>query len=164
MKPPPCFEPNKQLEAAARQAEQRKNQALDRLLARLGPNGRFEQPILIFDEHLRARRVEQQAPLLERLNNFACPGIAARGHCVDRILDLAIAVCGESRHCRLQALCVCGGRHPDKQTEPDHQRPNGSAKGAHPKPRHCHRRRPCRRLGGSFQIRKDELTHHRISW
>jgi hypothetical protein len=41
--PHPCFETNKALEEAARRAAERKNQALDRLMGKLGPNGRFEQ-------------------------------------------------------------------------------------------------------------------------
>ena len=43
MKPQPCFETNKELEAAARRAEQRKNQAIDRLMGKLGPKDGFEQ-------------------------------------------------------------------------------------------------------------------------
>jgi hypothetical protein len=42
MKPVPCFEVNKELEEAARAAEERKVQAIDRLSAKLGPQGEFE--------------------------------------------------------------------------------------------------------------------------
>jgi hypothetical protein len=45
MKPQPCFEPPKQLEAAAALAEKRKREAIDRLTEKLAPSGndRFEQ-------------------------------------------------------------------------------------------------------------------------
>jgi hypothetical protein len=43
MKPLPCFEVNKPLEEAARKAEQRKAQAIDKLMGKLGPRGEFEQ-------------------------------------------------------------------------------------------------------------------------
>jgi hypothetical protein len=43
MKPHPCFETNKTLEEAARHAEARKNQAIDKLMGKLGPRGEFEQ-------------------------------------------------------------------------------------------------------------------------
>ena len=36
MKPHPCFETNKTLEEAARHAEARKNQAIDKLTGKLG--------------------------------------------------------------------------------------------------------------------------------
>ena len=39
----PCFETNKALEEAARRAAERKNQALDKLMGKLGPKGAFEQ-------------------------------------------------------------------------------------------------------------------------
>jgi hypothetical protein len=42
-KPRPCFETNKALEEAARLAEQRKCEAIDRLNAKLGPRDAFEQ-------------------------------------------------------------------------------------------------------------------------
>jgi hypothetical protein len=45
MKPQPCFETNKTLEEAARHAEARKNQAIDRLMGKLGPRGGFEEAI-----------------------------------------------------------------------------------------------------------------------
>jgi hypothetical protein len=41
--PKPCFEQNKRLLAAAERAEERKNQAIDRFMGRLGPKGAFEQ-------------------------------------------------------------------------------------------------------------------------
>jgi hypothetical protein len=43
MKPLPCFEVNKPLEEAARKAEQRKAEAIDKLMGKLGPRGEFEQ-------------------------------------------------------------------------------------------------------------------------
>ena len=43
MKPHPCFKTNKTLEEAARHAEARKNQAIDKLMGKLGPRGEFEQ-------------------------------------------------------------------------------------------------------------------------
>jgi hypothetical protein len=43
MKPLPCFEVNKQLEEAARKAEQRKAEAIDKLMGKLGPRSEFEQ-------------------------------------------------------------------------------------------------------------------------
>jgi hypothetical protein len=43
MKPQPCFETNEELEAAAQRAEQRKCQAIDELVRKLGPELRFEQ-------------------------------------------------------------------------------------------------------------------------
>jgi len=43
MKPPPCFKVNKPLEEAARKAEQRKAEAIDKLMGKLGPRGEFEQ-------------------------------------------------------------------------------------------------------------------------
>ena len=43
MKPQPRFETNKELEAAARRAERRKCQAIDKLVRKLGPAHRFEQ-------------------------------------------------------------------------------------------------------------------------
>ena len=43
MKPQPCFETNKELEAAARRAERRKCQAIDKLVRKLGPKHRFDQ-------------------------------------------------------------------------------------------------------------------------
>ena len=43
MKPQPCFETNKELEAAARRAERRKCQAIDELARKLGPKHRFDQ-------------------------------------------------------------------------------------------------------------------------
>jgi hypothetical protein len=43
MKPHPCFETNQELEAAARRAERRKCQAIDKLVRKLGPAHRFEQ-------------------------------------------------------------------------------------------------------------------------
>lgn len=43
MKPHPCFETNKALEEAAAHAETRKNQAIDRLMGKLGPKGEFEE-------------------------------------------------------------------------------------------------------------------------
>jgi hypothetical protein len=43
MKPYPCFEPNKELLAAAARAEERKNQAIDKIMGKLGPKGSFEQ-------------------------------------------------------------------------------------------------------------------------
>ncbi len=43
MKPQPCFETNKQLEDAARRAEERKNLAIDRLMGKLGPKDAFER-------------------------------------------------------------------------------------------------------------------------
>ena len=46
MKPQPCFETNKELEAAARRAERRKCQAIDKLVRILGPKHRFEQAML----------------------------------------------------------------------------------------------------------------------
>ena len=42
MKPHPCFETNQALEAAARRAERRKCQAIDRLVRKLGSAHRFE--------------------------------------------------------------------------------------------------------------------------
>ena len=41
--PHTCFETNKALEEAARRAAERKNQALDKLMGKLGPKGAFEQ-------------------------------------------------------------------------------------------------------------------------
>jgi hypothetical protein len=50
MKPLPCFEVNQQLEEAARDAEQRKNRAIERLTKKLGgrltDGGRFERAIV----------------------------------------------------------------------------------------------------------------------
>ena len=46
MKPQPCFETNKELEAAARRAERRKCQAIDKLVRVLGPKHLFEQAML----------------------------------------------------------------------------------------------------------------------
>ena len=43
MKPLPCFEVNKPLEEAARKAEQRKAEAIDKLMGKLGPRREFEQ-------------------------------------------------------------------------------------------------------------------------
>jgi hypothetical protein len=43
MKPQPCFETNKELEAAARRAERRKCQAIDELARKLGPKHHFDQ-------------------------------------------------------------------------------------------------------------------------
>lgn len=43
MKPQPCFETNKTLEVAARQAERRKNQAIAKLMRKLAPHDRFDQ-------------------------------------------------------------------------------------------------------------------------
>jgi hypothetical protein len=43
MKPQLCFETNKELEAAARRAERRKCQAIDKLVRELGPKHLFEQ-------------------------------------------------------------------------------------------------------------------------
>jgi hypothetical protein len=43
MKPLPGFEVNKPLEEAARKAEQRKAEAIDKLMGKLGPRGEFEQ-------------------------------------------------------------------------------------------------------------------------
>jgi hypothetical protein len=43
MKPLPCFEVNKPLEEVARKAEQRKAEAIDKLMGKLGPRGEFEQ-------------------------------------------------------------------------------------------------------------------------
>ena len=61
MKPHPCFETNKQLEAAARQAEERKNTALDKLMGKLGPNGRFEQAMQeLIDADRRALKEKGQ--------------------------------------------------------------------------------------------------------
>jgi hypothetical protein len=54
MKPLPCFKVNKNLENAARQAEQRKNQAIDRLTKKLKPN-RFERALVdVIDADKRA--------------------------------------------------------------------------------------------------------------
>ena len=46
MKPQPCFEVNKELEAAARHAERRKNRAIDKLVRVLGPKHLFGQAVL----------------------------------------------------------------------------------------------------------------------
>jgi hypothetical protein len=43
MKPHQCFETDHELEAAARRAERRKCQAIDKLVRKLGPAHRFEQ-------------------------------------------------------------------------------------------------------------------------
>jgi hypothetical protein len=45
MKPQPCFEVNKMLEAVARDAEERKNRAIERLTEKLGMSNkdRFDQ-------------------------------------------------------------------------------------------------------------------------
>jgi hypothetical protein len=43
MKPLPGFEVNKPLEEAARKAEQRKAEAIDKLMGKLGPRREFEQ-------------------------------------------------------------------------------------------------------------------------
>jgi hypothetical protein len=45
MKPYPCFETNKCLEEVAAHAEARKNQAIHRLMGKLGPKGAFEEPM-----------------------------------------------------------------------------------------------------------------------
>jgi hypothetical protein len=42
MKPQPCFETNEELEAAAQRAEQRKCQAIDELVRKLGPKHLFD--------------------------------------------------------------------------------------------------------------------------
>jgi len=46
MKPQPCFEPPKALEDAARLAEQRKRQAIDRLTEKLAPKDRFQRAMV----------------------------------------------------------------------------------------------------------------------
>ena len=54
MKPQPCFEVNKDLENAARLAEQSKNQAIDRLTKKLTPD-RFERAMAdVIDADKRA--------------------------------------------------------------------------------------------------------------
>jgi hypothetical protein len=55
MRPHPCFETNKPLEEAARTAEERKVQAIDRLNAKLGPRGEFERAMVdLIDADKRA--------------------------------------------------------------------------------------------------------------